>query len=130
MVHAAYDAVRTGGAKPNHLFHIIMKTVLLTALLALGVSACAQEKKSEITDLVVDASCGECQFEMEGKSCDLAVKIDGRTYYVEGIKIDDYGDAHAHNGFCNAVRKAKVTGDIKNDKFVATHFVLIDEKGH
>lgn len=105
-----------------------MKRTILTLLLAFGVNAFAQEKKTELKDRIVEASCGECQFEMDGKSCDLAVKIDGKAYFVEGIKIDDYGDAHAHNGFCNAVRKAKVTGEIKNDKFIATSFTLADEK--
>jgi hypothetical protein len=104
-----------------------MKKLILTALLAFGVSAGAQEK-TELTDRIVEASCGECLFEMDGKGCDLAVKIDGRAYFVEGIKIDAYGDAHAHNGLCNAIRKAKVSGEIKNDKFVATSFVLVDEK--
>ena len=127
MVHAAYVAVRTGGAKPNPQKSAFMKKLILTALLAFGVSAGAQEK-TELKNRVVEASCGECQFEMDGKSCDLAVKIDGRAYFVEGMKIDDYGDAHAHNGLCNTIRKAKVTGEIKNDKFVATSFVLVDEK--
>jgi hypothetical protein len=127
VVHAAYVAVRTGGAKSNPQKLAFMKKLILTALLAFGVSAGAQEK-TELKDRVVEASCGECQFEMDGKSCDLAVKIDGRAYFVEGIKIDDYGDAHAHNGLCNAIRKAKVSGEIKNDKFVATSFVLVDEK--
>lgn len=127
MVHAAYVAVRTGDVKSNPQKPQLMKKLILTALLAFGVSANAQEK-TELKDRVVEASCGECQFEMDGKSCDLAVKIDGRAYYVEGMKIDDYGDAHAHNGLCNAIRKAKVSGEIKNDKFVATSFVLIDDK--
>jgi hypothetical protein len=105
-----------------------MKRIILTALLAYGVNAGAQEKSIQLKDQVVETSCGECQFEMDGKSCDLAVKFEGKAYFVEGIKIDDYGDAHAHNGFCNAVRKAKVTGEIKNEKFVASSFVLVDEK--
>ena len=101
-----------------------MKRFILTALLAFGVNAGAQELK----DQIVETSCGECQFEMDGKSCDLAIKFEGKAYFVEGIKIDDYGDAHAHNGLCNAVRKAKVTGEIKNEKFIASSFVLVDDK--
>ncbi len=27
---------------------------------------------------VVEAPCGECQFDMEGTGCDLAVRIDGK----------------------------------------------------
>ena len=28
------------------------------------------------------------------KGCDLAVRIDGKSYFVEGTKIDEHGDAH------------------------------------
>lgn len=100
--------------------------LLLLTLVSFGVSA--QEKK-EIKNQVVEASCGQCNFGMTSKKgCDLAVKIDGHSYFVEGTKIDQHGDAHAKDGFCNAVRKAKVSGEIKNDTFVATDFALVDEK--
>lgn len=105
-----------------------MKKIVLLLLTLVSFSVSAQEKK-EIKDQVVEASCGQCNFGMTSKKgCDLAVKIDGHSYFVEGTKIDQYGDAHAHDGFCNAVRKAKVSGEIKEDKFVATEFALVDEK--
>lgn len=105
-----------------------MKKIILLLLTLVSFSVSAQEKK-EIKDQVVEASCGQCNFGMTSKKgCDLAVKIDGHSYFVEGTKIDQHGDAHAHDGFCNAVRKAKVSGEIKEDKFVATEFALVDEK--
>jgi hypothetical protein len=61
------------------------------------------------------------------KGCDLAVRIDGKTYWVEGSGIDDHGDAHGGMGFCNAVRKAEVSGKVKGKKFVATSFKLLPE---
>ncbi|MEO7800345.1 MAG: DUF6370 family protein [Ginsengibacter sp.] len=76
---------------------------------------------------VVDASCGECQFDLPGKSCDLAVRINGKSYFVDGTNIDDHGDAHAKEGFCEAVRKAEVQGEIVNNRFKATYFKLIDD---
>jgi hypothetical protein len=76
---------------------------------------------------IVEAACGECQFKMEGKSCDLAVRINGKSYFVDGTKIDDHGDAHAKNGFCEKVRKAEVQGNIVNKRFVATSFKLLPE---
>jgi len=79
----------------------------------------------KITDQIVEASCGQCQFEMEGSGCDLAVRIDGKTYYVDGSNIDDHGNAHGDDGLCNCIRKAKVTGEIKDGRFVATVFKVV-----
>ena len=77
---------------------------------------------------IVEASCGQCQFKMAGKGCTLAVRIDGKSYFVEKADIDAFGDAHSDEGFCNAIRKAKVQGKIVNNKFVATYFELISTK--
>ena len=105
-----------------------MKKIVLLLLTLVSFSVSAQEKK-ELKKQVVEASCGQCNFGLTSKKgCDLAVRIDGKAYFVEGTKIDQHGDAHAENGFCNAVRKAEVSGEIKNDKFVATDFALVDEK--
>jgi hypothetical protein len=43
------------------------------------------------------------QFAMTGHGCDLAVRIDGKSYFVDGTSIDSHGDAHAKDGFCDAV---------------------------
>ena len=74
---------------------------------------------------VVETACGECQFKLSGKGCDLAVRIDGKAYFVDGTDIDSHGDAHAKDGFCNAVRKAEVQGEIVNDRFKVTYFKLL-----
>ena len=77
--------------------------------------------------LEVEASCGQCNFGLtEPKGCDLAVRIEGKAYFVDGSHIDDHGDAHATRGLCNAIRRAAVVGDIVNARFVATRFELID----
>jgi hypothetical protein len=78
--------------------------------------------------LVVEASCGMCKFGMQSGDCSLAVRINGRAYYVEGANIDGFGDAHAADGFCNAVRKAQVQGEIADDKFKASYFKLLPGK--
>ncbi len=73
----------------------------------------------------VEAACGQCKLGLEGKSCDLSVRIDGKAYFVDGIHIDSLGDAHAEDGFCNSIRSAEVQGEIKNDRFVANFFQLV-----
>jgi len=74
---------------------------------------------------LVEASCGECQLGLPGKGCDLAVRIDGKAYFVDGTSIDEHGDAHASDGFCEAIRKAEVQGEIVNNRFRATYFKLV-----
>ncbi|MBS4042762.1 MAG: hypothetical protein KGZ59_02980 [Chitinophagaceae bacterium] len=77
---------------------------------------------------VVETACGQCQLGLPGKSCDLAVRINGKAYFVTGTSIDDHGDAHANDGFCNKIRKAEVQGEIKDEKFLVSYFKLIQEK--
>jgi hypothetical protein len=87
-----------------------------------------QEKIPDQKSQIVEVSCGECNFGMKGKSCELAVRIDGKTYFVDGTKIDDHGNAHAKDGFCEVIRKAEVTGEIVNNRFQATTFILLPEE--
>ena len=75
--------------------------------------------------LVVEASCGECQFKMNGKGCHLAIRMDGKSYFVDGSSIDEHGDAHADDGFCEKVRKAEVQGEVVNNRFQATYFKVL-----
>lgn len=77
-------------------------------------------------DRIVEASCGQCRFGMAGDGCDLAVRFDGGAWFVDGSGIDDHGDAHASDGLCNAVRRARVRGEVVDGRFVAEEFVLID----
>ena len=41
--------------------------------------------------------------------------------------IDSHGDAHANDGFCKAVRKAEVQGEIANNRFKVTYFKLLKD---
>ena len=56
--------------------------------------------------------------------CNLAIQINDKAYDVTGTGIDDHGDAHAKDGFCNAVRVAKVSGKIEKDIFISDSFIL------
>jgi uncharacterized protein DUF6370 len=94
-------------------------------MLFVSFAATAQEK---IKDKVVEVSCGECQFHMKGKGCDMAIRMDEKTYFVDGDKLDKHGDAHAEDGMCNAVREAKVSGEIVEGRFKATSIELLPVK--
>lgn len=87
-------------------------------------SASTSNIDSQLIKQTVEVACGQCQFDMDGEGCDLAVRIDGTPYYVDGVGIDDLGDAHADDGLCNCVRKADVTGQSKDGRFVAESIQL------
>jgi hypothetical protein len=89
------------------------------------------KEESVVTEISqrVEAACGQCQLGLEGEGCNLAVRINGKSYYVEGTNIDDHGDAHAQDGFCNAIREADVEGVLKDGRFFAQSFILIVEEG-
>jgi hypothetical protein len=99
-----------------------MKKAIAIIMFLLALNVSAQDQKIQ----VVEASCGQCNFDMKSqKGCDLAVKIDGKSYFVDGVKLDDHGDAHAHDGFCSTVRKAEVSGEIVGDRYKASSFKLL-----
>lgn len=100
---------------------------LLLVVFVLGITNMnAQEKKEAPKTQTVEAACGQCQFGMKSKAgCDLAVRIDGKSYFVDGTDIHKHGDAHAADGFCSTIRKAEVVGEIKKDRFVASAFKLL-----
>ena len=85
----------------------------------------ASVRNSESDTLLVEASCGQCNFSLPGGGCDLAVRIDGKAYYVDGTDIDKHGDAHAEDGFCETIRTAHVKGTIVADRFKVEYFKLI-----
>lgn len=107
----------------------ILWTLGLFVLLSLNSFAQETATKEKHEEQAVEAACGICQFSMDGNSCDLAVRIDGKSYYVEGAKMNDHGSAHSEHGMCNEVRQAKVIGKIVGDKFIATSFKLIEIEG-
>ena len=102
-----------------------MKKIIVSTFLFFTVAISAQEKKEEIKPQIVEAACGQCQFDMKGYGCDLAVRIDGKTYFVDGTTIDSHGDAHADDGFCAKIRKAEVVGEIVANRFKVTSFKLV-----
>lgn len=102
-----------------------MKKIFLFVFLFSVALVNAQDKKEQPKTQIVEASCGQCQFGMQAKGCDLAVRIDGKSYFVDGTSLDQHGDAHAEDGFCSAIRKAEVTGAVVDNRFKATSFKLL-----
>ena len=104
-----------------------MKNIILIATVLL-ISFSANAQKKEKTYKVL-AGCGQCQLEMISKTgCDLAIQYAGKKYWVDGSGINEHGDSHASDGFCNAIRKAKIQGTFEDDTFHASSFILLTEK--
>jgi len=105
-----------------------MKTAFALLAVSLGIllAGCASAPNPITEPAVVEASCGQCLFGLKGKGgCDLAVRIDGKSYFVDGFTIAQFGDTHADDGMCNVVRKAKVTGEVRNGRFAASTFEVL-----
>lgn len=98
----------------------------------LGLAAgCGRDDGEATTNVVrlqnriVQASCGQCQLGLPGTGCDLAIAFDDRAYYVDGSHIDDHGDAHGPDGLCNAIRPARVTGRLVDERVLVDHLELV-----
>jgi hypothetical protein len=109
-----------------------MRFLILFISLCTGMSIYGQNstKPIEVPDpakkiIIAEASCGQCQFGLKQKGCDLAVRIDGKAYFVDGTSIDDHGDAHGKEGFCESVRKVELQGEIINNRFRVSYFKLV-----
>ncbi len=73
----------------------------------------------------VEVSCGKCKLGLPGKTCDMAIRINDKAYYVDGADIDSFGDAHAHDGMCNSIRKAEVQGELVDDRFKVSYIKVL-----
>lgn len=112
------------GAAIRSLLGVAAPCLLLLA-------GCASSNPIALTQpTVVDVACGECLFKMPGKGCDLAIRLNGRGYYVDGVDLDSLGDAHAKDGMCMVIRKARVTGELKDGRFISSSFQLLPEAIH
>ena len=101
------------------------KTINLTESPEPGIPAESQKGEDISINQVVEAACGKCKFGMTEKlGCSLAVRIDGKAYFVDGTNIHEHGDEHADDGFCNAIRSANVKGKIIDGRFQSESFTL------
>lgn len=110
---------------------IFKKISLILVIAFFSINAFAQKNDqlnipdSTLKINVVEVSCGQCKFKMEGSGCDLAVRINGKSYFVDNTKIDQHGDAHAKDGFCESIRKAEVQGKIVDNRYKVSYFKLL-----
>lgn len=102
-------------------------SLLFFVVFSLFLSCTPADTSLRLEDKIVEAACGQCQFQLksEKQSCDLAIRVNGKAYFVDGSSIDDHGDAHAADGFCQRIRNARVTGEISKGRFHAESFQVL-----
>ncbi len=102
--------------------------MLIPVGLALGLIACTGASTDQASDLhasTLEVGCASCIYEMEGvEDCELAARIDGKTYLVELEGFDAHGA-----GLCAGAKTAVVTGAIEGDRFHATSLELAEDEG-
>lgn len=110
----------------------LQSLLFLVALCALPLMGCADTSADaatvEVNDEVIEVACGTCQLNMEGSGCEAAVRIDGKTYFMDGAPAELAETEHDADGICMCVREAKVTGKVVDGRFKAEKFELQPQK--
>ena len=110
------------------IFPAILLLLMMCSCFLFGQDKAKATPKTPEINQIAGVSCSQCNFKLKTqKGCDLAVRLNGKAYFIDGTKIDDHGDAHADDGFCNAIKKAQLRGTIVDGRFKASYFKLIKE---
>ena len=64
-------------------------------------------------------SCGMCNFMNGDNDCALAIKVGRNVLSLKDVGIDDHGDSHAKDGYCNVIKKVYVEGKVRGKTFKA-----------
>lgn len=106
------------------------------AVLGFAVASCSSESAPAAAEnqpveasgtVQAELACGQCVLGLPGEGCDLAIRVGGESFYCDGAGIDDFGDAHAADGLCNAAKAASVTGFVQDGRFRIQQAELIAE---
>lgn len=111
----------------------MLKRTIRLPILGLVIMSCQTQEVEIVSEKyessrIMEVACGECMFDLPGDGCHLAVRIDGKAYFVSGTHIDDHGDAHSNDGFCNSIRTAQVKGELRDDIYHVHELTLIPSK--
>tara|TARA_B100001248_G_scaffold59585_1_gene40827 strand:+ start:180 stop:560 length:381 start_codon:yes stop_codon:yes gene_type:complete len=112
---------------------ILVFSLFLISEVMAGCGGCgpSRSKKSEKKGLLesvprnnyiegnVLISCGMCNFMNGDRDCALAIKVGSEVLSVRDVGIDDHGDSHARDGYCNVIKKVYVEGRVKGKSFKA-----------
>lgn len=94
------------------------------------VTGCGPKENAVVPDLsqpsIVEAGCGRCLFaRKEDKKCNLAIRVNNQSYFVDGFALRDFGDPDIAGGMCQKVHQARVSGAVIKRRFTAGTFELL-----
>ena len=93
-----------------------------------GPSRAHKEEKKGLVEIIprnkyiegnVLISCGMCNFMNGDNDCALAIKVGRKVLSLKDVGIDDHGDSHAKDGYCNVIKKVYVEGRVRGKTFIA-----------
>ena len=75
-------------------------------------------KNSMKVNMIVDSSCGKCQFgDKTIKECMLAVKINSDYYYINDVDSGIFDSKAKNSELCKVIKKAHITGELADESF-------------
>lgn len=99
--------------------------LLLGLSLATLLGGCGSEATPPKAE-ILKASCGMCQLnQRDQRGCIINVVHKGEVLPLVGGPKLTMEEMHAPGGFCVTIRKAKVIGKVKDDRFIASSWELL-----
>jgi len=96
--------------------------LLITGFITLGCGSDSNATENEL----VKASCGMCQLgQKDQKGCLTNIVLHGKVLPVVGATKLSMEEMHAPGGLCVTIRKAKVSGKLDGDRFLASKWELL-----
>ena len=117
----------------RYLFALVFFLTVSSQVVEAGCGGCGssrahkEEKKGLVESIPrnnyiegnVLISCGMCNFMNGDNDCALAIKVGRDVLSLKDVGIDDHGDSHAKDGYCNVIKKVYVEGRVRGKTFKA-----------
>ena len=115
----------------KHIYYLVFTLLITLQALNAGCGGCGPSKTTSnkklglIESIPINKhiagnvliSCGMCNFMSDDNDCSLAIKIGKNILSVNDVGINEHGDSHARDGYCNVIKKVYVEGKVNNLTF-------------
>jgi len=115
----------------KHIYYLVLTLSITLQTLDAGCGGCGPAKTTSSKEVgLIESiptnkhiagnvliSCGMCNFMSDDNDCSLAIKIGKNILSVNDVGINEHGDSHARDGYCNVIKKVYVEGKVNNLTF-------------